>query len=374
MDRQKLENYKRSDGANDIRERILKTGWQSWSPRAGKFLRWPGWNYCPIKDDYIPKLDSQRTKKKPVVGWCSWYAFGFNINEERIISQAEWFSKHKNIPVEYILIDGGWSKWGDWLLPDKKKFPSGLKSLAEKIQKLGLKAGIWIAPFLVSPDSNLVKYNPDWLVKKKDKFVLGFRGSPFDNLFIKRYILDIRKAETKTYLEEVLNKLINDYHFSLIKLDYLYPIYSIPNISATEAGNFLRNWLLDIKRTYPDTYTIASGSPLLPAINAVDSMRVGPDIIDPLTEKIPIWKNFLNSYKYKLVIGNIKKRQWMKRFWNLDPDVFVCRKSLGIPEKKLKLLQKTIKEVKGNIILGDDFTNLEEERIKKYILPLFEYD
>lgn len=297
----------------EIRKKLLATGWQSWSPRPKSPLKIPAWNDPPIHDNYLPDSLGKRTAKKPVIGWCSWYAFGPFITAEKIIRQAEWFSEYKEIPVEYILIDGGWDRW--------KNPTASLKKVLGEIQKLGFKPGIWLAPF-----------NKNNKLKIDD--LLGFG-------------------------------------FKLIKLDYLYRAYKLPDISAQKAGALIRKIFLRVKNKYPDVYTIACGCPLLPAINVVDSMRIGPDTIDPFSVRIPIWRKISSSHKFNLIKNNVAKRLWTKKFWNLDPDVFVCRKSLGLTEAQIFSLQKLIKNARGNIFLGDDMTKLEEKRIKKFVLPLF---
>jgi len=297
----------------EIREKLLATGWQSWSPRSRSPLKIPAWNDPPIPDNYFPDSLGKRTTKKSIIGWCSWYAFGPFINAEKIIRQAEWFSWHKEIPIEYILIDGGWVRW--------KNPVASLKEVLIKIQKLGLKPGIWLAPF---------------------------------------------NKNNKLGIDDLLNL-----GFKLIKLDYLYRAYKFSGLTSQEAGSLVRGTLLRVKNNYPDVYTIACGCPLLPAINVVDSMRIGPDIIDPIFGDIPLWNSLINSYKLGLVKNNIERRLWTRKFWNLDPDVFVCRKSLGLSDSQIISLQKLIKEVSGNVFLGDDMTKLNEERIKKFVLPLF---
>ena len=176
----------------EIRRRILKTGWQSWSPRKKSWLGIPSWNDPPIKDNYLPDKLGTRTSKKPAYGWCSWYAFGPFITPEKILAQTLWFSKHKEIPIEYILIDGGWQKWKDT--------KTTLIRVARKISRLGFKPGIWLAPF-----NKNNKFKIDDLVK------LGFE---------------------------------------LIKLDFLYKAYLIPSITSQEAGGLVRNMLLEIKKKF----------------------------------------------------------------------------------------------------------------------------
>lgn len=71
---------------------------------------------------------------------------------------------------------------GDWY-PSKKKFPNGLKPLADHVHDLGMKFGVWFEPESVShyshtifivimlmlllqvnPNSNLYREHPDWVL------------------------------------------------------------------------------------------------------------------------------------------------------------------------------------------------------------------
>ena len=52
-------------------------------------------------------------------------------------------------------------------------------------------------------------------------------------------------------------------------------------------------------------------------------------------------------------------------------NVFVCRKSLGLSDDIIMRLQNTIIKTNGNILLGDDLTELSDQDYKKYIYPLF---
>ncbi|MCL1866363.1 MAG: glycoside hydrolase family 27 protein [Oscillospiraceae bacterium] len=85
----------------------------------------------------------------PPMGWNSWNTFGNNINEELIKGIADTFISKglKEAGYEYIVIDDCWSEKsrdGDGrLVPDKKKFPSGMKSLSDYIHAKGLKFGIY---------------------------------------------------------------------------------------------------------------------------------------------------------------------------------------------------------------------------------------
>lgn len=357
--------------------RLLRTGWQSWSIDYGNraALRFPVFDYSPsVVDDLV--IEDFKMKniqlKRPVKGWCSWYAFGMGIDEEKILAQAKWLKDNKLEEFNYILIDGGWeSHWGDWMQVNKDKFPYGLESIAAKIKDMGLKPAIWIAPFLVSPNSEVCRKHPDWLVRKNGKFVEGIKFSPLDKYFpYKRYIIDVRNKEAVDYVEKSIKWLVRECGFELLKLDFLYGIYFNPDVANDELDEFLRGFLLKIKKEYPEIYTIGCGCPLLPAIGAVDSMRIGFDTLIPFVQNIPGIRKVTNHYLYNRVIKSIKHRSWTKIFWNVDPDVFVCRKSLGLSDKQIYTLQKDMIELDGNIFLGDDLTKLDEKRVENFIRPL----
>lgn len=355
----------------NLAEKLTQTGWQSWSPRHKKYFPYPSWNYAPRKDNYLPVLDKKAIKKKAVTGWCSFYAYGHDVTAEKVRKNVRWLRLHQEIPLQYILIDDGWTTIGDWQTENKTKFPHGMSHSVQFIKKSGFKPGIWIAPFLMEPASRLFKLHPDWGVKRNGLYVDGLQLTPFSRFYLKRFILDIRKIEVWDYIFQSLDYLIKGCGFQLLKLDFLFSIYFIPDLSAVQASTYLRNFFLEIAKRYPEVYTIACGTPLKPAVNAVDSVRIGPDIISPQLDRIPGLNTIIHTHKLNLINKNQSSRQWTEKYWNLDPDVFVCRQSLGLSDRQILSLQKTIISANGNLFLGDDLTALPPERIMQYILPLF---
>jgi len=86
--------------------------------------------------------------KKPVVGWCSWFAYYNRITEADVKKTADVISeKLKPYGLEYLQIDDGFQQVpiglpNTWLQPNAK-FPSGLENLASYIASKGLVPGIW---------------------------------------------------------------------------------------------------------------------------------------------------------------------------------------------------------------------------------------
>ena len=84
----------------------------------------------------------------PPMGWNSWNKFGCDVSEKLIkdIADAMVVSGMKDAGYEYIIIDDCWQigrdKQGN-IIPDPKRFPSGMKALADYIHSKGLKFGIY---------------------------------------------------------------------------------------------------------------------------------------------------------------------------------------------------------------------------------------
>lgn len=85
----------------------------------------------------------------PPMGWNSWNTFGSNINEELIKGIADKFIELglKDAGYEYVVIDDCWAererdKNGN-LVPDKNKFPNGIKPVSDYVHSKGLKFGMY---------------------------------------------------------------------------------------------------------------------------------------------------------------------------------------------------------------------------------------
>jgi len=85
----------------------------------------------------------------PPMGWNSWNPFGKNVSEQVIKETADAFisSGLKDAGFNYIVIDDIWQGGRDTtsglLYPDAKRFPSGIKALADYVHSRGLKFGIY---------------------------------------------------------------------------------------------------------------------------------------------------------------------------------------------------------------------------------------
>ncbi len=86
--------------------------------------------------------------KKPVVGWCSWFAYFDNVTETDMHRTADVLStKLKKYGLDYIQIDDGYQQvpigMPDTWINANKKFPAGMGNLANYIASKGFQPGIW---------------------------------------------------------------------------------------------------------------------------------------------------------------------------------------------------------------------------------------
>lgn len=85
----------------------------------------------------------------PPMGWNSWNSFQCDgVNETVIKEMADAMVKNgfKDVGYEYIVIDDCWQIDRDengYIIVDKEKFPSGIKSLVDYVHFKGLKFGIY---------------------------------------------------------------------------------------------------------------------------------------------------------------------------------------------------------------------------------------
>ena len=98
-------------------------------------------------------ISAQPTPRKdltptPPMGWMTWNLFQGNINEQLIRETADAMVETglAEIGYKYIFIDDLWQGGRDNrnnIIPDPKKFPSGIKALADYVHAKGLKLGIY---------------------------------------------------------------------------------------------------------------------------------------------------------------------------------------------------------------------------------------
>ncbi len=295
-------------------------GWQSWSPPFPSWHGFPRWDYSPFKTRSLKSTFRETPERAfKVRYWCSWYAYGWNITNHKIRETLSVISKHK-LPFTHIIIDDGWTTWGDWHAPDSIRFPN-MATTTKLIRKNHLQAGLWFAPFLANKKSQLFKKHPDWFVKHQGKYVQGLKTMPVWEWFLpQQYLLNFELPEVKKYITNFIDLAVNKWGIPLLKLDFLYAPYFNPLFKSDKLAHNQVTWLFHyIKSKYPHVQTIASGAPFTPIVGLADIIRISKDTALP-----PVVPKLFNQLIYSLRIKMLNlKLSTTNVFSNIaiDPDV-----------------------------------------------------
>lgn len=187
-----------------------------------------------------------RDRVRPVV-INNWEATFMDFTEDKILKFAETARK---LGVEMMVLDDGWfghrdddtSSLGDWY-PDPKKLPQGIRGLAEKIENMGMKFGLWIEPEMVNKDSRLYEEHPDWVIRVPYREACHGRN---------QFVLDFSKEEVVDYIGDRISRILQDAPVSYIKWDMNRSISEAfsQGRKAEEQGKLFHRHILGVYRLY----------------------------------------------------------------------------------------------------------------------------
>ena len=144
----------------------------------------------------------------------NWEATYFNFDEEKILKIAK---KAKEADIDLMVLDDGWfgkrnndaTSLGDWFV-NEEKLPGGLKSLAEKVNALGMQFGLWFEPEMISVESELYKAHPDWCIHIEGRHRSEAR---------QQLVLDLSRRDVKDYIIKSVCDILASAPISYVKWD-----------------------------------------------------------------------------------------------------------------------------------------------------------
>lgn len=144
----------------------------------------------------------------------NWEATYMDFDENKLLSIA---SLASSLGIELFVLDDGWfgkrnndrCSLGDWFV-NKDKIPSGIDGLAEKINHMGLKFGLWFEPEMVNPDSELYRSHPDWAIQTSER-------TP--SLIRTQLILDLSRKDVQDYCINAVNTILDSANIEYVKWD-----------------------------------------------------------------------------------------------------------------------------------------------------------
>jgi alpha-galactosidase len=263
-------------------------------------------------DGYAAAVGVSLREESPTV-WCSWYQYFRGVTEDDI---AENLAAMDNLclAVDVVQIDDGYqAEIGDWLA-GSGRFGS-LQAAVARIRDTGRRAGLWVAPFLVSPRSRLYAEHPDWLLA-------GTRAGR--NWEAGQAVLDITHPGAEEYLRTVygtLRRMGIDY----FKLDFLYAgalVGQRADDSVSPVTAYRRAIEVIREVIGPESYLLGCGAPILPSVGLVDGMRVSPDTAPHYEPE----DGDLSMPSQRAAALTGRARTWQHgRFWANDADCLIAR-------------------------------------------------
>lgn len=302
--------------------------------------------YDEVFDKYFELYPRKNTGRvKHLAGYTSWYNYYQNINEEIILRDLQGLARAGKNANIFQIDDGYETKVGDWDM-DTVKFPNGLAPIVDRIHEQGLMAGLWYAPFAAQFKANVIKNHPDWLIRNKHgrPVISGIAWGGF-------YALDFEKEEVREYIKAFFDKVFNEWHFDMVKLDFLYAAAIEPRNGKTR-GQLMCEAMDFLRECCGDKIILGCGVPLAPAFGVVDACRISCDVENTFKEKfyVKVTNQEIISAKMAMV-NSIYRRHLNGRIWANDPDVFFLRDD-GMKKAGYTLQQKELL-AKVNHIFGD---------------------
>lgn len=177
----------------------------------------------------------------------NWEATYFDFTEDKLVSIAE---AARNDGVELFVLDDGWfgarcndfAGLGDWIA-NTDRLPNGITGLADRIDALGMKFGLWFEPEMVNKDSDLFRTHPDWRISTPGRCASHGRN---------QFVLDYTRQEVVDYIYDIMSKILSEAKVSYIKWDMNRCITEAfsASLPADRQGELFHRYILGVYQLY----------------------------------------------------------------------------------------------------------------------------
>lgn len=297
----------------------------------------------------------------PIIhGWCSWPYTHTQATEDEQLANAEFMARHlKPYGMEWVQIDDGYQcTFGDW--QGNHLYPHGMQWLATQIRRLGLKPGIWIAPYAIAEPASLVQQHPEWLAHD----AIGALQETASTRA--RYILDITHPGAQQWLRQVCDTMSNDWGYDFLKIDFvewtLLAIQHYYDATMSRAQAYRRGFEIMRAAIGPQRHLLDCG-PGLETVGLLDSMRIEQD------QPRLTWEQYV-KYSSSTAPAMAKRYYFHRRTWINDAD-HLGLGLLTVPQAQT--VATLIALSGGTVISGDRLPSLDPTRLNilTRVLPTY---
>lgn len=323
--------------------------------------------YDEVFDKWFEMMNIQCRQTEKKCGYTTWYNYYGNVDENIVKRDLKALSALPE-KVDIFQIDDGYQRCiGEWLHNDEKKFPSGMKKLADEIHNNDMLAGLWLAPFAATKNSFIYKEHKDWLVHC-DNGKLYPAGANWGGF----YAIDFYNQDAAKYIRKVFDTILNDWGYDMVKLDFLYAACIVPMHNKSR-GQIMCEAMDFIRDCVGDKLILGCGVPLMPSFGKVDFCRVGADVALE-------WK--YNPYGIREDVStpntincSIFRRGLNGRAFMNDPDVFLLRdNNIKMSFEQRKLVAE-INSVFGSLLfVSDNVSQYSREQLEVFLDTIHKRD
>ncbi len=179
-------------------------------------------------------------KERPIL-INNWEATYFDFSEKKLLDLAK---RASNLGIELFVLDDGWfgsrtsdkQGLGDWTV-NTKRLPGGLEGLISKINKTGMKFGLWVEPEMVNPNSQLYKTHPEWAISHPLYQPCEARN---------QLALDLSNRQCCDYIIDSMSKIFGIEGITYIKWDYNRPLTDYYSHAYGDQGGFFHKYMLGL--------------------------------------------------------------------------------------------------------------------------------
>lgn len=311
---------------------------------------------------FFAAIDKSRFPVPPS-GWCSWYYYYQEVNEEEIRRNAEWIAENlKDYGARIVQIDDGWQGTGrglgenrDWSTVNKR-FPHGMDGLASAIKALGLVPGLWLAPHGQS--------NPDVVRDSPGAFLLKPDGTSASDTWEGKFLVNPSTGEGQAYLAGLFQTL-RDWGYGYFKIDgqpivvdeyrKLRPLFKDP---AADPLELYRKTIGTVRSAIGrDSYLLGCWGIPLEGAGIMNGARTGGDVLLG-------WGGFMAA-----VDATMKSYYLHNVAWYCDPDVMLLRSPLTVDQARA---WASLQGLTGQALMASDrMTDLSDDRVEllKRVFP-----
>jgi alpha-galactosidase len=238
---------------------------------------------CTMLAHILPRIDGKLVVP-PIVHLSTAFYELNDSNEQNVLSHLQ---SIRGLGFEMFWLDAYWTGphgfpncMGNYGFPIERveprdRFPQGLRSIGEAVEREGLGFMMWFEPERVAKDTYLARENPEWVISPAGD------GSGLFNLGI---------PEARRYMTDYLNTAIQAYKLTGLRIDYnIDPLSYWQFMDAMDPNRVGMAEMRYVEGLYQMWDEILKANPKL----FIDNCASGGRRIDieTMSRSIPLWRS-----------------------------------------------------------------------------------